>query len=212
MTLDDILKDSASYLDLDTALPTSTELGTRMRFANMAVREWANIYKWRQLKTEAVATLGTADSIEIPNFKYLNSPPVEKVSTYSYYEYPEIQPEERYAKNSDDRYCYLMGNDSIGYFMYTNGLATNSTLSIPYTRGPSLMATLTDICEVPDATFVTSRVISYVLQSRNDERFPIVVGEGNRLLSNMIEQEVVVRPGGTNNVPKKGTSAYSLGG
>lgn len=73
------------------------------------------------------------------------------------------------------------------------------------------MATLTDICEVPDPSFVTQRVIGYVLQARNDERFPIVMAEGNRVLRNMITSEQVRLPGGNNTTPKKGVAAYSIG-
>lgn len=211
-TLSEILQDSSSYLDLDSTLPTGTELTTRIRFANMALSEWGGSSKWRQLKTEAEGYLGAYDSIEIPNFQYLSGPVVEQIADGIYQEYPEIRPEDRYSKDSSEKYCYIMGSQSTGFFLYPNGLATNATLSIPYVRSPSAMATLTDVCEVPDPNFVTQRIISYVLQARNDERFPIVMSEGNRLLRNMVSAEQLALPGGSYSTPKKGVAAYSIGG
>ncbi len=129
----------------------------------------------------------------------------------TYTAYPEIQPAEKYEKDSDDEYCYVMGNQIGGFHLHVNEIAVNSTLIIPYVRGPSLMATLADVCEVPDPEFITSRIISYVLQARNDERFPIVHANGNRLLRNMVTTEQIRVPGGTNTTPKKGVAKYSIG-
>ena len=210
-TLQDILLDSASYLDLDATLPTGTELTTRVRFSKMAVREWGDAYKWRQLKTELNPTLGSFASLALSNYRFLDGPPMEYLSTSTYQSYPEIAPSDRFDKNIDDKYSYVTGNDSEGWAIHISGINVNATLSIPYIRQPSTMSTLTDICEIPDTQFVTERVISYVLQARNDERFPIVVAEGNRLLKNMVSTEMIKLPGGTNTTPKRGASAYSIG-
>ena len=212
MTLNDILLDSASFLDLDATIPTGTEYTTRVRFANMAIREWAKAYTFRQLKIDYQPSLASFASLALPNYQQLNGPPMEFKSFGTYESYPEVQPEERFAKDSTDKYSYITGNDSSGVALHVNGISVNATLSIPYIRGPSTMATLTDVCEVQDPSFVTNRVISYVLQSRNDERFPIVTAEGNKVLRNMIETEMITRPGGSNFTVKTGTSTYSIGG
>ena len=211
MTLNDVLLDSSSYLDLDAALPTGTELTTRVRFANMALDEWAVASKWRQLKIESTPSLASFASIGITNFQYLNGPPMEWLSDGIYQEYPETQPENRFNLDTNDHYSYVTGNEGTGIALHINGINVNATLTISYVRGASAMATLTDICEVPDPSFVTQRVISYVLQARNDERFPIVMAEGNRILRNMITSEQIRLPGGTNSTPKKGVAAYSIG-
>lgn len=211
-TLNDIFLDSSSYLDIDATAPTGTELSTRLRFVNMAVKEWENAYRWRQLKVDYSPSLASFASIGLPNFKALDGPPVEFIGSSTYYEYPEIPLSERFAKESTDRYSWVTGNDADGWSLHLNYIDVNATLSnIPYYRHASGMSTLTDICEVPDAQFVTGRVISYVLQSRNDERFPVVLADGNRLLRNMVAVEMVRTPGGDNRTPKSGTAAYSLG-
>lgn len=210
-TLNDILLDSASYLDLDATLPTGTELTTRIRFANMAMNEWEKAAKWRQLKVESTPSLASFASIGIANYKELNGPPMEYLSDGIYQEYPEIPPEDRFHYRTSDEFSYITGTESEGFSLHVNGISVNATLTIPYVRGASIMATLTDVCEVPDTSFVTHRIISYVLQARNDERFPIVMAEGNRILRNMVTAEQVRLPGGTNSTPKKGVAAYSLG-
>lgn len=210
-TLNDILLDSSSYLDLDATLPTGTELTTRIRFANMAVDEWSTSAKWRQLKVETTPSLASFASIGLSNLQYLDGAPMEYLSEGVYQEYPEIAPSDRFSKAVSAHYSYLTGNDASGKALHINGISVNSTLTIPYVRGASAMATLTDMCEVPDSSFVTQRIISYVLQARNDERFPIIMAEGNRILRNMITSEQIRLPGGNNSVPKKGVAAYSIG-
>jgi hypothetical protein len=210
-TLNEILLDSASYLDLDATLPTGTELITRIRFGNMAVDEWANAAKWRQLKTETTPSLASFASIGLSNFQYLDGAPMEYLSEGVYQAYPEIAPSDRFSKPVSSHYSYVTGNNSSGIALHVNGISVNSTLTIPYIRGASTMATLTDICEVPDCSFITQRIISYVLQARNDERFPTVMAEGNRILRNMITSDQIRLPGGNNSVPKKGVAAYSIG-
>lgn len=210
-TLNDILLDSSSYLDLDAVAPSGTELTTRIRFGNMAVNEWSQATKWRQLKVEATPSLASFASIGIANFKELNGAPMEYLSDGIYQEYPEIRPEDRFAQPVSEKYSYISGNAGDGISLHVNGINVNATLTISYIRGASTMATLTDVCEVPDPQFVTNRIISYVLQARNDERFPIVLAEGNKSLRNMIGNEMIALPGGSNSTPKKGVAAYSIG-
>lgn len=209
--LQEILLDSASYLDLDATLPTGTELTTRIRFANLAVKEWSEAYKWKQMKVESTPSLASFASLGIGNFKKLNGFPMEYLSEGIYQAYPEIRPEDRFEKEIDAKYSYVLGSEGTGFSLHLNGIAVGATLTIPYIRTASTMATLTDICEVPDSTFVVDRVISYVLQARNDERFPIVIADGNRLLRNMITEEMLPLGGGVNTTPKKGVAAYSIG-
>lgn len=209
--LQEILLDSASYLDLDATLPTGTELTTRIRFANLAVKEWSEAYKWKQMKVESTPSLASFASLGIGNFKKLNGFPMEYLSEGIYQAYPEIRPEDRFEKEIDAKYSYVLGSEGTGFSLHLNGIAVGATLTIPYIRSASTMATLTDICEVPDSTFVVDRVISYVLQARNDERFPIVIADGNRLLRNMITEEMLPLGGGVNTTPKKGVAAYSIG-
>ena len=206
-TLEDILKTSNSYLDLEFTLPTGTELTTRIDFANQAVKDACSAYRFREF-TENYTVLATCATVSLPsNFRELEeAPAVESNGLWT--AYPQIRPEERYTKNSSDDYSYVLGSPN-GYKLYINGLSGNATVSIQYQRYPSGMATYSDVCELPDAEYVKLKLISYVLQSRSDERFPIVDAEANNRLNNMIGRSMVQPSGGLKRIPSNQT--YQIG-
>lgn len=207
-TLSQILIDINSYLDLTAELPTGDDLDTRINFAQQSVYEWASSYRWKQLN-DTRTVFATGATISLPsNFRELISPPSES----RYVTYPEVAFLEVNQESSSDRYSYVYGGPVQGSLLVVNGLpAAGATLTYQYQRYPSNMATLTDICEVPDADFVKLRTISYVLQSRLDERFPIVDAEAKRVLGNMIGRETVQRPGGYSTMRRFGLASWSLG-
>ena len=206
-TLSQILVDSNAYLDLDATLPEGDDLTVRVNYAQQAVREWAESYRWKALTTPVnlYATLGT---VSLPdNFKELETIPVDVNNN----RYTEILPKDRIYKDSSDKYCYVTGNEAQGFTLTINGLPSLASLSAVYQRNPSNMATLSDICEVPDDTYVVQKVISLVLQSRSDERFPIVEADAQRRLANMIGREMVQTPGGDQKVRKVGSTTWRIG-
>lgn len=206
-TLQSILIDANAYLDLDASLPTGDDLTVRTAYAQQAVREWADYGRWKELSTpyNLYATLGTAS---LPtNFKELEAKPKDLYGNY----YPEIKISERVNKEVNEKYCYVEGNEAQGYTITFNGLASLATLPITYQRSPSNMATLTDICEVPDDTYVVQKVISLVLQSRSDERFPTIDADAQRRLSNMVGRNMITTPGGDKTIRRTGSAAWSIG-
>lgn len=206
-TLEDILKTSNSFLDLEYALPTGTELITRTDFANQAIKDACSAYRFREF-TQNYTVFASTASIALPsNFRELEeSPATEENGIFT--SYPQIRPEERFTKNSNDKYSYVLGSPN-NYSLALNGLTSNATLSIQYQRYPSGMATLTDICELPDAEYVKLKLISYVLQSRSDERFPIIDAEANNRLINMIGRSMIQPSGGLKRIPSNQT--YQIG-
>jgi len=205
-TLSQILQDVNSYIDLEEALPTGDDLNVRINYAKQAVDEWGAAYRWRQLKQ---STDYFASGATIPlgtNFRELTYPP--HVGTI---EYPEIQPEERHAYSSGDRYCYVLGGVQ-GYNMIINGLQSGgATVSFDWQRYPSNFATLSSICEVPDPSFVRLRVQSLILQSRLDSRFQTIDVEAQRALNNMIGREMNLRPGGSSSIKRSGSAQWKIG-
>lgn len=205
-TLEQILKNVNAYVDLEYDLPTGDDLAVRVNYAQRAVDEWANSYQWRQLKTPFYP-LTTGATVTLPtDFRELIGVPRQGTV-----DFPEIAPEDRNTKESADTYLYILGNRNVGHNAIVNGFVADATLSMTYQRYPSNMATLTDVCEVPDPDFVTQKVISYVLQSRTDERFPIIEAEAKRLLANMIGKEMIRVPGGDNQQRRIGASAWRIG-
>jgi len=205
-TLSEILIDVNSYIDLEATLPTGEDLDVRINYAKQAVDEWGGAYRWRQLK-QSTTTFASGATVSLgTNFRELTYPP--HVSTT---EYPEIQPEERHAYSTADKYCYIWGGVQ-GYSLIVNGLQSGgATLTFDWQRYPSNFATLSSICEVPDPTFVRLRIQSLVLQSRLDSRFQTIDVEVQRVLNNMIGREMNLRPGGSSGLKRSGSSLWKIG-
>ena len=203
-TLSAILIACNAYTDLEASLPTGTELTTRAEFAKQAVREWANAYQWPEL-SKRYEVLGTSATLSLPSdFAEFESAPQQNENG-AWIEFPEIKEKDRYGKGASDKYCILTGNKALGFTAVFNYLTTTATLSISYQAQPSLMASLSDTCVVPDSEFVKTKVISYVLQSRSDDRFPTVNAEANRLLQNMIGRTMASPKGGVNQMQRNST-------
>lgn len=212
-TLQSILIDANAYLDLEATAPTSTELVTRANYANQAVWDASAVAQFSELHQIYHVDPTTLASISLPsNFRELMTPPRQLLSNGAWSDpYEEIKPLERFNKASTNKYLYVLGNPAAGYTAVFNALTANATLSFDYQRFPSGLLTLTDVCELSDPTYVTTKVEAYVLESRNNDRFPIVKAEANGKLQNMVGKEMKPLQAGTNTTPRQGTVAYSIG-
>jgi hypothetical protein len=203
-TLSQILVACNAYTDLEASLPTGTELTTRAEFAKQAVNEWAQASQWPELSKTYVVDPSTLASISLPtDFGEFEVAP-QQLENASWYEFPKIKARDQYGKGASDKYCVLYGDKAKGFTAVFNYLTASCTLSITYQAQPSLMATLADVCVVPDPEYVKTKIISYVLQSRSDDRFPTVNAEANRLLANMIGRRMVGH-GEINKMPRNST-------
>lgn len=211
-TLREILERVSSHLDLEVSdLNAGTELTYRANLANQAVLDWAAFYQWRQLKRE-VSTVASMASLSLPGdfYSFTGKPQVYK-SSGVWDAYPEILPEERYSTGESDKYCYVLPDSDSGYTAIFNNIDANASLSYVYQRQPSLMASLANVCEVPDPQYVVLKTVAYVLQGRSDPRFPVINAQANVLLQNMRGRESRVRPGGSSTTRRVGASAYRIG-
>lgn len=211
-TLSDILKDQSTILERSHSLPSDDELTYRTAVINQSVRKWANTARWRQLKqplSPAVTVANATISLGSNHREFLQAPQVQ-TGTSTWREYPEIQLEERYAKDSGDDYCYVTGNPAIGYVAQFNNLASGASLSISQLIYPSGMATLTDTCEVPDPEFVLYDSTANIL-GPSSPRFTEMRTVANEALRNMLSREAIITPGGQNTVRKTQKAKYSIG-
>jgi hypothetical protein len=210
-TLNQILIDCNAYLDLDASVPTGTELTTRTNYANQAVWEASAIAQFSEFQNVYEVNVSGNATIPLPTgFREFQTAPRLMDSSLDWVIYEEIKADDRYGKVSTDKYCYILGNPATGYNAIFNNLTANCTLSITYQRYPSGFATLTNICELSDPTYVVSKIESLVLQSRRDERFPTKDAEAERKLRNMVGRESKTPGGGTNQVKRVGTANYVL--
>jgi len=183
-TLNQILLDSAATLDLSATLPTGDELSLRVNYANQAIEDAASISQLPEFKMEYSLYVTSIVTVPLPSgFREFQEDP-KQLCSGGWVTFPEIEVEEK-AGNSDF-WCYVMGNPTDGYNAIFNSLTTAATLSIIYQRYPSGMATLTDVCELSDPTFVTRKIESYVLYSRGDDRFQVAESKANSVLLNMV--------------------------
>lgn len=203
-TLSEILTAVNAYVDLEAAEPTGSELTLRTNYANQAVREWGAAYQWPEMN-QVYTYYATAATIPLPtSFREMLDAPRD-INTNTYI---QIRPEERQKRDVSEMYNYITGNASSGFVMTFNQF-TGGTLTMTFQRYPSGMATLSDICEVPDPEYVKMKVSSYILQSRSDDRFPTVEATANTMLRNMIGRRMRPLGGGVNTTPRRET--YVLG-
>jgi hypothetical protein len=183
MTLQQILLDSASVLDLSSTLPTGDELTLRENYANQAVEDAAATGMFPEFKKEYQVVVTDSIYITLPeDFREFQMNPMG-LGAGGWVEFPEIEMEDRYGNS--DNYVYVTGNRQSGYIATFNGLQTNMSLSIIYQSYPQGMLSLSAVCELPDPTYVTRKIESYVLYSRGDDRFQAAEARANNVLLNM---------------------------
>lgn len=206
LTLSQILTDANSTLDLEAALPTGDELTLRENYANQAVQDASAVAQFsefsvvRDVATPSITTSLTTVSLGTYNFREFEGVPTILGDPDD--QYPQIKPKDRVYQQPSDKYCYVLGNPQEGYFAIFNNLSPNKTLALTMQRFPSGMATLTDVCELSDATYVTRKIESYVLYSRGDERFPTANANAEKVLQNMVSREGKLPGGGINKAPR----------
>lgn len=203
-TLLSILNNVAAFIDQDTTLATGMELTVRINLVNQALTEWSETYQWKQLRISPYSpSFGLSSvSMALPNnFRKIMSIPIDNSITSSN-NYTQILPQDRFIKNINDKYCYITGNDAIGYALNINpALSSGVSLVFDYQSIPSSMATLQDISVCPSSEFLIKRTIAYIFQSRSDSRFPGVKSESDDMLANLIEDEASPSVGQKNSIP-----------
>lgn len=200
-TLSEILTDANATLDLEAALPTGDELTLRQNYANQALDDATGIAQFSEFDAVHETSI-TGATNSLPNgFRELKTNPRLLDSTGNWQEYEEILPQDKYNYLPSDRYCFILGNPNDGYSMYINNFISGATLSVIYQRYPSGMATLTDVCELSDPTYITRKIESYVLYSRGDERLSIAEARAEQRLVNMVGRDMKTPGGGARKTP-----------
>jgi hypothetical protein len=193
-TLNQILLDSSATLDLSASLPTGDELTLRENYANQAVLDASGTGQFSEFKKE-FQTLVTSTIVTLPSgFRELQVNPQAVDSSGGWHEFPEIDIEDKYDK-AGQSYVYITGNPQSGYLATFNGAISGMSLSVIYQAYPAGMQSLSAVCELPDPTYVTRKIESYVLYSRGDDKFPIAEQRANTVLLNMVGREMK-SPGG----------------
>jgi hypothetical protein len=196
-TVRDVLDGIASFVNQDPTLVTSTDLTSQVNYIKRSQDYWGNKYQWKALRrTYALPFTVSMVSVALPdNFKKLMSP-VYDVSLNSNNKYIEIDPADRFYKNSTDLYCYVAGNDTDGKaLVFNTPAASGASLIIDYQSYPSSLATLQDVVACPSTEFLINYSIYQVLAARSDPRFPTYKAASDELMGDMMEEEAAASGG-----------------
>jgi len=208
-TLQEILTNVNAYTDLEAAMPTGTELTVRTSYVNQAISDAASAYRFKEF--DAVYNVfATGATVSMPsNFREMYGNPKAFLSNGTWQDIRMIEAKDKYKYDSTDYWCYQQGNPSSGYSLYVNGFASGASISFAYQKYPTSLVSPADVCELPDPEYVKQKVISYIMQSRGDERLTYVDSDAQQRLLNMIGRSQAEPRGKVNQTPR--TSDYVVG-
>lgn len=199
ITVDEIMSRIASVLDQDpnTANLSATDYALRLKYINMSLSEWAEIYDWQVLYkeygTQTSTSTGNA-SVTLPqDFRKLASfPAITHTGTQTDL-FPETRPQESGKYISTDKRVEIHGNFQDNYTMVVFGvnLQSGASVKVPYYSSPQSLASPANVPVIPQPDFLVKRSIAYLWESREDPRFSQMKQEAEAILRNMIEYENV---------------------
>lgn len=208
ISVDEIQSQLAAMADQDplTADISSTDYALRLKFINMAMREFQEAYDWQVLYDEYNVLVSTATgnaSIALPaNFRKLASFPQIVWDGQTTDRFPEVRPQEKAqftltnkgntaGIGSPDRWVEIWGNPRSNYTMFVHAptLASGASVLVPYYKSFQSLASPIDIAEIPNPMYLVKRSLAYLWEVRQDDRFPEMKSEADRILGQMIDYE-----------------------
>jgi hypothetical protein len=217
ITVDEVQSQIASLADQDplTADISSTDYALRLKFINMAMQEWQEAYDWQVLYDEYNLLVSTSTgnaSIALPkNFRKLASFPQIVWDGQTTDRFPEVRPQEKAqftltnrgntgSVGSPDRWVEIWGNLKGNYTMFVHAptLASGASVLVPYYKSFQSLASPMDVAEIPNPQYLTKRSLAYLWEVRQDDRFPEMKAESERILAQMIDYENVFGEASTN--------------
>ena len=195
LAVSDIMNMVSSTVNQSNTGPTAggTEWTLWLSFINKAVYDWATTHDWedlRQTNKPAITSL-TQASVGLPqNFSKLAGNPKHWGTGITGGEsWPIIIPEEVSLYNTTEKWAYVSGDISAGFYLTWNPgtLASGASLSIPYYSTPTSLASPAQIPIIPDSLYLVERTIGYIFESRSDARFQEMEAKSRERLLTMIE-------------------------
>ena len=185
----------ASTVNQAATMPTAggSEFNLWLNFINKGVYDWATVHDWedlRQTHKPAITSL-TQASVALPqNFsKLAGNPKHWGTGITGGEDWPIIIPEETSLYNTTEKWAYVSGDISTGFYLVWNPgtLASGASLSIPYYSTPTSLASPAQVPIIPDSLYLVDRTIGYIFESRSDARFQEMEAKARERLLTMIE-------------------------
>ena len=197
ISVDDIQSQVAAVTDQDetTSNISSTDYSLRLKYINMALREWAETWNWQTLFAEYNTLTSTSTgnaSIALPReFRKLAGYPKITYDGSDTKEFPEVLPQEDGQYEDTDRRIWILGNPNSGYVMRVFGetLVSGASIKVPYFTSVGSLVSPANIAEIPNPDYLVQKTIAHIWEAREDARFPQAKAEAERILRNMIETE-----------------------
>lgn len=207
ITVDEIQSRVAGVIDQDqdTSNISSADYALRLKFMNMALLEWSEIYDWQASYKEYNTLTSTSTgntSIALPtDYRKLASYPFITHTGTTTDEFPEVRPQERNRYLDSDRRVEVWGNPGDGYTLRVFGLAnlpSGASIKVPYYASPQSLVSPVNVAMVPNPDYLVQRTIAYWYEVRGDGRYVAAQQKAETILRNMIEYENVFGEASTN--------------
>ena len=189
----------SAYLDQDVTTPSegSDDWNLRLKFINRRQDQWARAYDWEALRSDFKFTVTGINqaSVALPvDFNRLGSEVIlYGGGTDNGTAYPIIPRDQVRLYTTTDKYVIKSGNRNSGFHLNFNPgtLASGASLIASYYSIATSLASPANVSPIPDPEFLVTGTIADILESRSDERFPLVKADADRALQQMIENENV---------------------
>lgn len=203
ITLDEIQSRIAAYADQDESVSniSATDYSLRRKYINMALNEWQEAYDWQALFTEYNVLISTATgnaSVALPSdFRKLASFPLITWDGVTTQAFPDTRPQTASQYASTDKRVSILGNPQDNYTLRIYGvtLSSGASVKVPYYMSAQSLASPANIAEIPNPDYLVKRSLAYLLEAREDARFPEMKQESERILGTMIDYENVFGEG-----------------
>lgn len=198
-SVDDIQGRVASITDLDedTSAITSDDYSLRLKYINMAQREWAEIYDWQTLYSEYNVVISTSTgnaSVVLPdNFRKLAGYPLITYDGSTTEKFSDVKPQDDNQYRDTDKRVWMLGSPSGGYIMRVFGatLVSGASTKVPYFRSPVSLVSPANIPDCNNTDYLVQRTIAFIWEAAEDARFPQAKAQSEKILQNLIEYENV---------------------
>ena len=105
--------------------------------------------------------------------------------------FPEVRPQEAARYTDTFKHIQILGNPQDNYTLVVHGvtLSSGASIKIPYYMSAMSLVSPANIAEIPNPDYLVKRSIAYLLEAREDARFPQMKQEAERILATMIDYE-----------------------
>lgn len=197
ISLDQVQSEIAALVDQDevTTNISATDYSLRLKFINMALHEWAEVWDWQVLQDEYNCHVSTSTgnaSVVLPSdFRKLSGPVEITYDGTSTANFEESRLQEDTAFDATFKRVCVLGNPKGQYILRVFGatLSSGASVKVPYLKSVQSLVSPANIAEIPNPDYLTKRTVAYLWEAREDPRYPGMKDEAEKILRNMIEFE-----------------------